>query len=410
MVLLCSLLMMSSVPLAALCTGIVIHKAPSKFLFFLPCYILLFGMLAYAYDPVTTDDLFRYFLQLDYCRKLPFSEAFSWGDDGLVVKNLIFWIIGRIGDNHLLTLLSTGTLYGVSAYIAADAAKGNAKQLKFLILFEILTLPFLEAVSNVRNMSAFALVILAVYRDMVKGKHNVWTFLLYVLPCFIHITGFTLIVIRLAIVVVRRYPVFGTIATVLIPTAALAVNTAFSSVVSRIPGSIGKILTRAVNKAKSTALNSSEYAISRRESGYYNACRAVIFLMFLILIYLTILYIKNNRRIEAKRPYVGFAVFCLLICDLTVVWISIQTVKYWVYAVAAILCCTPILADYLGNFRSQDRKVQICFLGLELLAFMRFGLELYRISAKINPAAFFENILLNNFFVIVGEAVARILA
>ena len=111
------------------------------------------------------NDLVRYFQMIEQCKNLPFSQAFTWGNDGLVVKNLVFWIISRLGDVHILPALAAAIYYGVSAYLAVDQYREGDK-IYPIILFQLLTIPFLESLSNVRNVSAFALLILAAYRDL----------------------------------------------------------------------------------------------------------------------------------------------------------------------------------------------------------------------------------------------------
>ena len=100
------LIITSSVPLSFLISGIGIVKAPNKYKRWLWLYILAFAILAYSYMPTYTNDLMRYFSMLEQCKNLPFSSAFNWADDGLVVKNFWFWCVGKIDEPHLIQAIS----------------------------------------------------------------------------------------------------------------------------------------------------------------------------------------------------------------------------------------------------------------------------------------------------------------
>ena len=82
-----------STPLMALVSFVIIVRAPSKIRIYLPLIVLTFAFIAYCYEPTYSNDLSRYFNSLERLKTVPFSEAFSWANDGLVVKNLLFWLI-----------------------------------------------------------------------------------------------------------------------------------------------------------------------------------------------------------------------------------------------------------------------------------------------------------------------------
>lgn len=384
-------ILLSSVPLSVIFMGFVCVKNPSNLKKYLPIYVFIMAVIAYSITPNYVCDLTRYFEYMDYCRTLPIQESLSWADDGLIVKNFLFWFIGHLDDNHLLPALAVGSLYGVTAYIAIDSAKENKRNLYIVLLLQICMLPLFEATSNVRNMLAFSLIILAVYRDLVKKNLDILTIVLYIAPCFIHMTGIVIILIRISTIVAKRYPKITVISMVALPTMTIELYEHTLGAV--IPGNIGKIITRAINKAYSSTLSTSVYAETMKNSGYVNACRLVTFIFLIAFIYLIFIYLK-----EKHTEYKNFVVFCLILSCITVVWILLQAVKYWVFAVSMVISSGPVLSYFILNYKKIGSKARIAIMIITIMAILRLGLEIYFISDRIYIAEFFSGIMLTNAY------------
>ena len=391
-------------PLCILILGAMALKSPTSFKKYYLLYALAFGMAAYCYEPTYEIDLSRYFHQLEYCRTLPFSQALTWADDGLVVKNLLFWLISKLGDNHILPLLSMTTIFGVSTYICVDTVKESDVQPYRILLFQLMLLPFYNTLSNVRNVVAFALIILAIYRDLVYKKRNVATILLYILPCFIHMAGLAMLLIRLALIIVKKKPYIGLALTLGIPTASIALFERVGRV--DLPGNLGKIVSRAIWKAYSSSVNTSNYAVSMRESGYFTACR---FVMFFVCGILLIMFIKQLR--SDATNYRDYKIFCGIIIAITMIWIVLGTVKYWVFAFAVVVASSPILVDFSKEYK-QSRKIydQLMRISLVILMLARSALELYFIRSRIVLSDYFTSALTCSLWVIIGKALLYLIA
>ncbi len=402
MIVLANLTLLLSLPLAALFCGFIITRAPSKFRLFLPAFISIFFILAYCYEPTYENDLARYFVMIDNCRHLPLRDAFSWGNDGLALKNFIFWIVAQLGDKHLMPAISTSTLYGVSAYIACDTCQ-NKKVLWRVLLVQLMLLPFLEVVSNVRNVMVFALMILAVYRDLCQKKRDIATLLLYLLPIFIHFAGIVIIGLRLALFIVKKHPVIAAILCVGIPSAAIYAYNTFYSLIRLVPGNIGLILSRALHKAYASSVNTSDYAVSMRESGYFNVCRFVLCIAMIGLLILCWDYVKRRGQ-ESE-----FVTFTVLIVAITIVWIVLKTVKYWVFGVAATIVMPMVVSYYFSNYRNLSLRLRLCVMGIASAAFLRFVLELYFMSSRIYWGDFIINSMTYNVYYIFLKVLAAII-
>ena len=386
-------------PAIIIAVFVMIVKAPAKFKKYYYFMGILFGMLAYCYDPTYENDLARYFMDLDYCRMLSFSAAFDWADDGLIVKNLLFWLISKTGDNHLLPMLSMGIVYGVSAYICVDSVKDRLNKLQFLLLFQLTLLPFYGIVSNVRNVMAFALLILAVYRDLVQKKHNYITLLLYLLPCFIHMTGIVIVFIRLAIIIVKKHKYIGIFTTIFVPSTSVFIYERGLDL-SFLPYFLKKIMERIIWKSYASFVNSSEYAVSMQNSGYFNSCRIILFVVGVTLLFLVLHQLKKkNYNINSYLLFVG------LLATITLMFIVLGTVKYWVFAFAMLISCSPVLMEFITSTDLSIWKRQIVLIVLPLSMLGRSLLEFYFISSRINIMGYFYNFMTADLWLIIGNII-----
>ncbi len=386
----------SSVPLSFLISGIGFVKAPSHYKRWLWLYILAFAVLAYCYTPTYTNDLMRYLNMIEQCKNLPFSYAFSWADDGLVVKNFWFWCLSKIDEPHLIQAISIGSLYGVTAYITCDSFRSNKRRLWIAMLLQILLLPLYLANSNIRNMVAFAFMFLAVYRDLVKGKRNILTGVLYVAPVFVHMAGLVVIIARLGVLVFRKHFKVGLVATFTMPSVILIAYPLLRNIA--IPGNIGKIVQRAIWKSYTNVLSNSDYANSMRESGYVNACRIVMFVACVILIGLTLMYLYKKEE-KTKGQY-EFMIFDMIFCSITCIFILLGAVKFWVFGVASVIGSGTVLSCYFEGNRVGGIK-QIMIYGLTLMALARAILEIYYISQRIVWGEYFSTLMTTNIWTIV---------
>lgn len=369
------LLIAGYLPVSILICSVASVYLPKRFKKVVFLYGLTFGMLAYCYTPTYENDLARYFIELEYCRTIPFSKAINWKDDGLIIRNLLFWLISKTGDDHILPLVSVSTVYYVAAYIVADSSLNCNISIWKLLLFQIMSFPFYSILSNVRNVLSFALITLAVYRDIVQKKRNIITLLLYILPCFIHMAGMVMVLLRLVLIFIKKHPYLGISTTLTIPTSSIILYQKFSDI--RLPGNIGKIISRIIWKSYASSVNTSEYAVTRLNSGYFNACRIVMFFICAILLFMLVRMFKYK-----KENHYEFNIFCGLLIAITMIWIIMGTVKYWIFGFVAILSSVPLLHVFYKNEKNNIIK-RLSRIMLVLLMSARFALEIYFTSKRI---------------------------
>lgn len=186
------------------------------------CLALFAWAYAYSVVPVFVGgeengpDLARYFADVQILGKYNFFDALEVGfrDKFCYVHLFLAWLAGICGDEHLLPAFTVFVVYYVGLYILCYVANDFSIKKKYLfyyLLFMILAAPFYSVVSNIRNVFAFCVVGLAVFRDVYLRKRNFLTLLLYVVPPFIHISAIVLIGLRLVLPLLNRFRLLATI-------------------------------------------------------------------------------------------------------------------------------------------------------------------------------------------------------
>ena len=365
---------------------------------------LLFGMIGYCTDPLRTIDISRYFEQIDGIRGLPVTSALNWMDDGLVIKNAIFWLISRTNDNHLLPFFSMLTIYSVLAYLVADVLSTSGKASLFgkCLIMQIMLIPFYNVFSNVRNVTAFALLELAVYRDIYKGKRDIWTLLLYIVPCYIHMAGIVIVVMRILLPFIRRISYLGRLLLLGIPTAVITFYPRMRSI--RIPGNIGKVITRAIWKAYASVVKTSQYAQEVQTHGSFVVNRILAAAFCIILLYLINRY-QSLYKDKDNKKY-NYAIYVEITAIIGLMFTVLGVVKYWVFMYLVYLSYIPVLAEYLQTGKKKIGKTYLCVIALHLIALLRAMLQIRTIILNLDINSFMLKILFTDY-IMVGFSIMK---
>lgn len=373
----------------------------SKYIFF---YGLTFGVIAYCSVPLREIDITRYFYMLDTIRDMSLKEAYAMFNDGLLVRAFVFWLVSKTGDNNILPFLSMTTVYCSACYIVVDSARDNKSTIKYLLLFQMMLLPYYNVYSNVRNVSAFALLAVALYRDLVKHRINIGTILLYTLPCFIHMTGIVIVLLRLVLPLIRRHPIIGISFTLFVPTASILLFQTVRSV--PIPGAVGLIINRAIRKAYTATVGNSDYAQGVQEHGSFIMNRVIMFLFLFCLLTLIIMYI---RRVKAASDS-DFILVGGLVTSIALIWTVLGVVKHWVMAYMVCLLSPPIISEILRHRTTNKGICQLLLDGMICACVLDLPLQAYRIIKNFDLPLFFENLLFNNYIVILVKGIHGLLS
>ena len=308
----------------------------------LPIYIYVVFIMAYAVEPSFGVDLTRYFAILEQLGDISFRAAVLKMNDNLIVENFLFWVIAQFNMPHLLPAITTSTVYGIGGYITCDWASGyNYRHTWKILAIQFLMIPLILVACNIRNVFSFSIVTLAVYREFIKKRRDLLTVALYILPVFMHKTGILLVVIRLLVPLLKK---ILPVALVIIFSLPTVITFAYNHIGSiAVGGHFGQILQSLVRSSYFYLLGESEYA---EKVSHSLGAIVTRYVMFLFLISLLILFF---RQMYKKVHITDFEVFGYLLCIFSLSCNVINTPAYWRFAAAACIAIPPLLYHFYSE-------------------------------------------------------------
>ena len=366
---------------------------------------LMFGMIGYCTKPLRVIDISRYYEQLDAIRNMPVSRATNWMDDGLLIKNIFFWTVAQMQDNQMLQFFSLFIIYSICAFLLSDSLKDSKAELfGRLFVLEILLIPFYNVFSNVRNVTAFALLALAVYRDLYRNKKDFVTLILYIVPCYVHMAGLVIVAIRVLLPVIKRMSYVGLILTFGIPTAVVTYYPRLRSI--SLPGNIGKVLSRAIWKGYASIVRTSEYAQETQTHGSFIVNRLIAAVFCVILFYLIIRYQKIYRgKDRSKHEY---SLYISIITIIGFMMSVMGVVKYWVFMYLVYISFIPILLEFVQRKFNKNRDYYAAYL-INIIALARGLLQARTMLVNLDITGFLSRILYTDYLIVGFRAIKGLL-
>lgn len=313
-------------------------KIPTKWRSYLWIVVLALSLLAFSYVPAETTDLYRYRLIAERVSHLDFFDAVTNGfEEGLIIINLLFWIAGKTKAVGLLPAFSVAVVYGVAGYITCDTAEAFERQdrIPWTLFIQFLLLPFFNIILNVRNVAAFSLVLLAVYRDIIKRKLNVITIAIYLSACMIHISALSLILLRIIIPIAKRH-------LILVTLLAAFLSSGLTFLYNNV-GLFGNnnIFTRAIYEAYHYTTDTyaqTGYGAFYR-SYWWNNVNFYVCMAFALITLITIVrkkfrFTNNDVGEYSEDKHERMAAYVYMICVMIFASNVFNAPHYWRYAVA----------------------------------------------------------------------------
>lgn len=134
------------------------------------------GLMAMCFrDPKTDPDIVRYIAAVKDYANVSFFRAFNHGSyENLYVIDIWFWIIAKTGNYQLIAGTSVFFTYLISLYVLQDYAHSksfNLRQRVYTLFLLMGLMNFCFSVNALRSELAFAMILLAVYRELYqKGE------------------------------------------------------------------------------------------------------------------------------------------------------------------------------------------------------------------------------------------------
>lgn len=380
-----------------------VYKDYKKWKCYVFCMALGIASIAYCYIPKGDPDIIRYWDFVEKLKTLSFYKAVNidmHGDENLYVYTAFAWICAQIGDVHLLPACSVFIVYYVGFYITCQIGKDYRIKRSTVILyliFIILALNFYGVVNNVRNVCAFAIVSIAVFREAYQKKRDPLTLLLYVAPVFIHTSAVLIILIRIAAQFTGKLKF---IMFLLVSNIMIIIDLAFS-VFNRIGSGnfVIVIIKNMVIKAhlyfhNTTSMWGSEVqkSLSYRIDRYLNIIFAFIICIFIFMCKEK--YKKHDRLIsifplktnESKGEFLNNYVFLLALA--TISCLPMIMPEYWrFYSITVLTASLPFFVMVSSKYQYKRLLAYSIFIGISLNDLITFRFLLYsdKFSLFIKP-------------------------
>lgn len=407
------LILLISVPVSLLYSIIGLLKTPNKWKIYLVLIAISISVVAFNYNPTVEGDLTRYMKWADECSKLKFSQVSAYFREGsnfdsnLVVTITFFWIMGKIHFLHGIPMITTTVAYLIAFYITGDflEREGRSNLIKWIYLFQFCMIPFVSVINNVRNIVAFSLIVLAVYLDVYRKKRNIFVLILYIVPLFIHSSAAILIFLRVCLILPRKIKCFFLALVFAFPT----VITYLYAHVSTIPhiGNVTVLIVGLINKGYTylTDTNSSKWA-QQVSNSTFQQINKVVMLAFCLIVVVSVLggFVKNeSNNLNKYCEFIALVAIYSLACG----WIT--TPQYWRFTFAVVVGISPILCSFIDMSHYSYRSTFVIVLFVFIFALTGLILQLWNNRISVDYVDWFENVIINNFYVILLEFFKSIL-
>ena len=389
------------------------------------CFSMFLASLAYSYIPVGAPDLARYFEFVGEIKKLGLPDALQngiHGENNLQTFALFSWLVGKTGDHHLLPAISVFITYFIGIYITMSFAKdmkANVMSMTAAVSVVMLMPNFYSVTNNVRNILAFSLVGLAVFRDCYREKRNIWTFLLYFIPIFLHPSSMILIVMRFALMLPGKIKIVSSVFSLFIVEI---VNIGYE-LSGRISGSslAGRLIKDVVYKGYVFFNDTnSAWGMAVSKSGSYKLQR-YLYISFAVLFCVVCVIVVSDikKRNDANKAAIELKkVFGIYVCDdkycrlvdlsfysglLTIACLPMLMPEFWRFASATLLFSGPAM------LYSMNKLKKVRYYSYSLMCYVPICMAIWVRDLRLSNIPY---LLVNPFFssplIIVGKNIAKL--
>ena len=377
-------------------------------------FVLAVGLLSFAYvpNPEGGGDLLRYLERAEIYNNYTIREVlrlFYWEETG---STIWLWLVSKSGIYGLLNGIPTTTVYAIANYITYDYSEKHKTLDKAfnLLLLQIILLPFISITYNIFCVFAFALIVFAAYRELVQHKRDLITLALYIFPCFIHVAGVSLLLVRLVASFINNK--VTRVAALIIAVFSQAI---FSFAYSHIDF-FSKIrpLYNAIDRVGFYLYkDDSAYSLAVSASFWYR----VLYIGYMIFAVSTILlYFRTMKNEEANHTMLTIniknkeLVFCNFLYIISIVCIGctiFSVPHYWRFALAATLGLNVLV---IRNFKNESARNQTPIKMLILSGLIITLLYVYKVPVYVQLLETIYNFLLSSPIIIVFRLIWALFA
>lgn len=369
------------------------------------CIAWSIAVFAYCYEPTASSDLVRYYDYLNLLKGKNLKQALDlgqYGKDGLYSFVIVSWLVTKLGDIRLLPAISTFSVYIIGLYVTCKIGEDeklyyrDSKVFNYIVLI-LLSVSFYSIVNNVRNVWAFSLIGVAIFRDVYQKKRNLLTAIFYIFPIFIHTSAVVFIIVRLIMITPKKVKVVCSALCFLVPMFLNILSTKFAGLTSG--NVVLNLMLNMINSGNNYFEHTtSSWALAVQNSGSEKFARLVYMLVALIMfcLYIYILQKKNNDdpNILNERT-IQFIDFPFLTCLLTFSCSTMVMPEYWRFIAITLLFGGSIFI--IANNKEINHLVNVA---LNLCAIIAMVLWVRNLFIYSNVGAMLTRSLIANPIVI----------
>ncbi len=362
------------------------HITSASLLIGLCMAVICLGLRHSAEGTAFEGDISRYATYVDvYCGKSLF-EAFTLPSDpfeSYPLSTLWFWLVSQTGYDYSIQASAAFVNYSIIGYCWLDYSNREGYSCRRTLISAALIVcvfPLFYSLSALRSTTALLLQSLAIYLELYRGKRNVVTISLYVLPCFLHSTCYLVLIVRMIYQLFRESPRFVFFGGVVSIPLALAFSSALSPLFSAFNVNIIDMLS-AYSEYTGTHADASSSAL------YYQVLKIVNIVFILMLLVDWGGKIRSLKRNRLNSPTSNVSKFYLsMLGFITGLALFIQADSYLRFTYAVFpFAVLLFVSDWFGTDEPRATAAvngaaikggYLCallsLLALHLFAFIRF--------------------------------------
>lgn len=170
---------------------------------------IVFIIASLGYSMGEWGDLERYHQQLMVMETVDFSTIIQFDFEYLYVADALLYFVSQTENMQILNYLIGFIVYGLVFYVLFDLLKRSPIDFSIgtiikLIIIIIGIVPFFNIIANVRCITAYIIILFAAYRDLIQGKKNVLTYLLYIIPIGLHVSAIIVLSLRFIQIIAKK--------------------------------------------------------------------------------------------------------------------------------------------------------------------------------------------------------------
>lgn len=345
---------------------------------------IIFFMLGLYITPINTCDLNNYWSYINTYTDKSILEIWNLNYQNLFVIDFVFWILANFLSKEFFSAICGLIIFYVMfricfSIINNESISDYRKYLILILGFLTINLPLVY--SSGRNFTAISIFMLALFREYFEQKKNFLTYILYIVPIFIHETMIIYLIIRVMIIFFKKYNLLFlncclVLFVLFLPFFVDCAYFIFNSIDFNFffLDTIRSLIFKAYNYFH---LSNSDY-LRLSQTLYYIVQRILYSLIFIVSIIISNIYLfKNNnknmsiKQLDDRQKLVTISMF-----------ISYIGLCFGLFISGNIYCrymMVPLLSNIfiVTTFFNEKKHNKLVILIITILYFLHFILAFY---------------------------------